>query len=139
MQKPQLLINIDVPDLAAAIVFYKTGLGFTLRRMLFEATVAEMESAAGRVFLIQHDAGSIAVTGTLIARDYSTHWTPVHLDIAVEDLDAAVARARAAGADLSVPISRHRFGDIARMRDPFGHGFCLIKFSDIGYDSEVST
>jgi Glyoxalase-like domain len=87
-----LIINIDVPDLKAGISFYETGLRFRLCRLLFERTVAEMECAAGRIFLIQRSAGAIAVPDTSIVRSYSNHWTPVHLDIAVTDLDAAVER-----------------------------------------------
>jgi hypothetical protein len=28
----------------------------------------------------------------------------------------------------------HRWGRIARMADPFGHGICFIKFLGCGYD-----
>jgi hypothetical protein len=61
-----LIINIDVPSLDRGILLYETGLSFRLRRLLFERTVAEMDSAAGRIFLIQHSAGAIAVPGTSI-------------------------------------------------------------------------
>ena len=40
---------------------------------------------------------------TAQTRDYGRHWTPVHLDIVVDDVDAAVARAVAAGATLEKP------------------------------------
>ncbi len=130
-----LIVNIDVADLEAGIAFYETGLGFKLRRRLFDGRVAEMTSPAGTVFLIEQAPGSPAVPGTTIARDYASHWTPVHLDIAVDDLDAAVARAEAAGARPSGAGAAQAFGRIAPMRDPFGHGFCLIEFSDRGYDA----
>jgi len=133
-----IIINIDVPDLNAGISFYETGLGFRLRRLFFERTVAEMESAAGRIFLIGHSAGAIAVPGTSIVRCYSNHWTPVHLDIAVTDLAKAVERVSAAGAVASGSITDQAFGRLAPMRDPFGHGFCLIEFNDVGYDAVVS-
>jgi predicted enzyme related to lactoylglutathione lyase len=133
-----LIINIDVPDLDAGISFYEIGLGFRLRRLLFEIDVAEMESAAGRIFLIQQSAGAIAVPGTSIVRGYSNHWTPVHLDIAVTDLAEAVERVSAAGAIASGSVTQHAFGRLAPMRDPFGHGFCLIEFNDLGYDAVVS-
>ncbi|MDZ3824625.1 MAG: VOC family protein, partial [Pseudoxanthomonas sp.] len=67
-------------------------------------------------------------------RDYSRHWTPVHLDIVVEDLDAALARALAAGARLERPVLEQRWGRLAPLADPFGHGFCLIQFLGRGYD-----
>jgi predicted enzyme related to lactoylglutathione lyase len=133
-----LIINIDVPDLGAGISFYATGLGFRLRRLLFERTVAEMESAAGRIFLIQHSDGTIAVPNASIIRSYSSHWTPVHLDIAVTDLATAVEKAIAAGAAAPSFVTEHPFGRLAPMRDPFGHGFCLIQFNDTGYDAVAS-
>jgi predicted enzyme related to lactoylglutathione lyase len=132
-----LIINIDVPDVKAGISFYEFGLSFKLRRLLFERTVADMESPAGRIFLIQKTAGAIAVPDTSIVRSYSNHWTPVHLDIPVSDLDAAVRRASVAGATASGSISEHAFGRLAPMRDPFGHGFCLIEFNEVGYDAVV--
>lgn len=132
-----LIINIDVPDLQAGIAFYEAGLGFTLRRTLFEDHVAELTSPAGPLFLLEQAPGSRAVPGTTITRDYAGHWTPMHLDIAVDDLDAAVARAAVAGARSSGPIRTQAYGRLAPMRDPFGHGFCLIQFSDRGYDAVV--
>ncbi|HEY9219667.1 MAG TPA: VOC family protein, partial [Phenylobacterium sp.] len=65
-------------------------------------------------------------------------WSPVHLDIAVEDLEAAVARAVAAGAVVETPIESAAWGRIAMLADPFGHGFCLIQFHGRGYD-EIAT
>ena len=135
---PSLIINIDVPDINAAVAFYECGLGFRFRRMLFDRSAAELDYAACRIFLIQKPAGSIAVPGTSKARDYSSHWTPVHLDLAVGNLEAAIATARAAGATASGSISRHAFGDLAPMRDPFGNGFCLIEFNVDGYDAVES-
>ncbi len=48
---------------------------------------------------------------------------------------AAVARATAAGAVLESPATVHSWGTIAMLADPFGHGFCLIEFSEQGYDA----
>jgi predicted enzyme related to lactoylglutathione lyase len=52
----------------------------------------------------------------------------------VEDLDAAVARAEAAGAALEAPVTTSAWGRLALMADPFGHGFCLLQFLGRGYD-----
>jgi predicted enzyme related to lactoylglutathione lyase len=67
-------------------------------------------------------------------RDFARHWTPVHLDLAVEDLEAAVRRAEAAGARLERPVVQRRWGRMANLADPFGHGFCLLQFQGRGYD-----
>ena len=47
-----LLANIDVPDLEAAIKFYRQALGFRLGRRLFEGTVAEMLGASSPICLL---------------------------------------------------------------------------------------
>ncbi len=128
----ELLVNIDVPDLERAIAFYRSALGFTLRRRLFAASVAEMAGGGCRLFLLEKPEGSPTGAGR---RTYARHWTPVHLDIAVEDLDAAVARALAAGAVKEGDTGRAAWGSIAHFADPFGHGFCLIEFTEAGYDA----
>jgi catechol 2,3-dioxygenase-like lactoylglutathione lyase family enzyme len=46
-----------------------------------------------------------------------------HLDIAVDDLDAGVARAKALGASTAAYQPQH---DVRVMLDPAGHPFCLF-------------
>ena len=63
----------------------------------------------------------------------------MHVDLVVEgDLEAAVERARAAGAVIEQPIASHAWGRIAMLADPFGHGICLLQFSALGYDAITS-
>lgn len=130
---PELLVNLDVPDLEAALAFYRDGLGFTLRRRV-GAGVLELEGAEVPVFLIAQPAAKAPFPGAP-ARDYRRHWTPVHMDLVVEDVDAAVARATAAGARLERGPEDHVWGRIAVLADPFGHGLCLLRFSEGGYDA----
>ena len=54
------------------------------------------------------------------------------------NLSAALARARSAGASLEGEVSTYKWGHIAVMADPFGHGFCLIEFLGRGYDEIAS-
>lgn len=129
----QVLINIDVDDLEAGVKFYRDGLGFVLRRYLFEHTVVELEAGATRVYLLQKAAGSKAADKISAGRDYARHWTPVHLDVAVDDLPAARDRALAAGALAEGGIRESSWGRLQSMSDPFGHGFCLLQFSESGY------
>lgn len=129
-----LLINVDVDDLDRAIDFYRAALGLTLKRRLFDDTVAEMAGASSPVFLLKKDAGSVALPGATSARDYGRHWTPVHLDVVVDDLEASVARAQAAGARREGDVQTYEWGRIAFMADPFGHGVCFLEFSDRGYE-----
>ena len=72
-----------------------------------------------------------------LKRDYRRHWTPVHLDVVVDDIDASVCRAVAAGAAMVSKIETHSWRKLALMADPFGHGLCLLHFIGRGYD-EIS-
>jgi len=129
-----LLVNIDVPDLAAAIAFYSEAFGLTVTRRL-GPSVAELESSSARLYLLEKAEGSVGAGRDL--RRYGRHWTPVHLDVVVDDLDAALARAVRAGASAETEIRNESWGRIAQLADPFGHGFCMIEFLGRGYDELV--
>ena len=73
-------------------------------------------------------------SGTTDRRSYGRHWTPVHLDFVVADIESAVQRAIAGGALLEGPIATQKWGRLAPMADPFGHGFCFVQFLGAGYD-----
>jgi catechol 2,3-dioxygenase-like lactoylglutathione lyase family enzyme len=94
MAPPELLVNVDVPDLARAVAFYRDGLGLTFVRRLFGGTVAELAGTSARFFLLEKAAGTTPAATVATPRDYARHWTPVHLELAVDDVDAAVRRAR---------------------------------------------
>ncbi|HEV8717264.1 MAG TPA: VOC family protein [Candidatus Binatia bacterium] len=133
----ELLANIDVDDLEKAIEFYGRALGLRLGRRLGDG-IAEMLGASSPLYLLAKPAGNAASASTQQRRDYQRHWTPVHLDFVVVDIQAAVQKAKAAGARLEGEIQTHKWGHIANMADPFGHGFCLIEFQGRGYDEIVS-
>ena len=132
---PRIIVNIDVDDLARGIAFYRDALGLRLVRHLFEGRIAELTDGTTLVHLLTKPAGSPAISGGPPARDYARHWTPVHADFVVEDLDAAVERARAAGVTQEGSIREGAWGRIASFSDPFGHGICLIELSARGYDA----
>jgi len=129
-----LLINIDVPDLDAAIEFYGKGMGLTPARRLFEGTVAEMTGAPAPIYLMEKEAGTPPASTVPQGRDYRRHWTPTHLDFVVEDLDAALSRALSAGARLEGNVETFNWGRQAVMSDPFGNGVCLVQWLNRGYD-----
>ncbi len=130
----RMLTNIDVDDLDEAVAFYRGALGLRLDRMLFEGTVAELGGAASPIYLSVKEAGSRANVVGSQTRDYARHWTPVHLDFVVDDLEPAVERAREAGAKQEGEIQAFEWGRQANLSDPFGHGFCLVQFVGRGYD-----
>jgi lactoylglutathione lyase len=126
---PSMLVNIDVPDLAAAERFYVAAFGLAPTRRF--PGVVELGGGPFLIHLLHKAEGSITAGE---ARRYGRHWTPLHLDILVADLDAAVERALDAGAVLEQPARTQVWGRIALMADPFGHGFCLIELLNRGYD-----
>jgi predicted enzyme related to lactoylglutathione lyase len=126
---------VDVDDLDKAITFYTRAMGLRLGRRSGDDW-AEMLGASSTVDLLAKGSGTVPCPGPAV-RSYSRHWTPVHLDFVVTDLDEKVQRATAAGAVLERDIEAHEWGRMANFADPFGHGFCLIEFSGRGYDAIV--
>lgn len=132
-------ICFDVPDLDRAIAFYVRGLGLRPGRRN-GSHWAELLGAPCPIDLLPVDDGSPASSdpglqaGDVPRRDFSRHWTPVHLDVVVRDLEAAVERAVSAGARLERPIVVRKWGRMANLADPFGHGICLLAFQGRGYD-----
>ena len=134
---PKLLVNIDVPDLEPAIEFYTRAFDLRLARRLGPAA-AELVGGEAPVYLLEKPATTNPFAGSTEQRHYRRHWTPVHLDFGVRDLDAAVAQAQAAGAVREGEIEARAWGRIAYFADPFGNGFCLIHFTPGGYDHLVA-
>ena len=130
----EMIVNIDVDDLAKAVAFYSHALDLRMARRLFDGSVVEMTGASSKIHLLAKAPGSAASSQADIPRSYRRHWTPVHLDFAVEDVESAANRAVAAGATLEGEIQTFNWGRIAILSDPFGHGFCLLQFAGTGYD-----
>jgi predicted enzyme related to lactoylglutathione lyase len=126
-----IIINIDVPELEPAIRFYTAALGLEHTRTL-DDDVAELRGATATIFLLCKERGSTAVESPPIEREYARHWTPVHFDSVVDDVDAAAARAVAAGARRETGHVDWRGSRCISFSDPFGHGFCFIQFERNG-------
>lgn len=131
----RLIVNIDVPNLDSAIQFYTMGLGCELRRTLFETTIAEVLLDDAPIYLIEQKEGTKPYPGAERGRTFKRHWTPVHLDVVVTDIKSAVVRALKAGAAQAGELSNNSWGVLAPLSDPFGHGICLVEFSEKGYDT----
>ena len=129
---PDLLVNVDVDDLEKAIAFYCAAFGLTVGRRFGSGAIELLGSPAAIYLLVKAPGSPAWLHGQ--RRDYSRHWTPVHLDFVVDDVSAAIERATAVGARLEAPVKSSKWGDLALMADPFGHGFCLIQFRGRGYD-----
>ena len=132
-----VLANIDVDDLARASDFYCSALGLRVGRR-FGNSAVELLGGSAAIYLLEKGSGTLPAQDSLGRREYIRHWTPVHLDFVVPDLQPALTQARNAGASLEGDVRTHNWGRIAVMADPFGHGFCLIEFLAGGYDEIAS-
>lgn len=131
---PGMLLNIDVPDMTAAVQFYTSALGLTVGRR-FDADFVELLGSSAPIYLLKKDAGTSIGPAGGDTRRYERHWSPIHPDFLVEDMDAAIARAVDAGAVQEGETRDAAYGKLAMFADPFGHGFCLIEFNEEGYDA----
>jgi len=118
-------VSIDVPDLARGVAFYEAAFGFTKLREPVPG-VAVLRAGESTLCLLAKPAGSKPYPDATDPRHSDRHWTPVHLDIHVDDLPAALARAVAAGAIVEQQFDHAGHGAAAFCSDPFGHGFCLL-------------
>ena len=131
-----LLVNIDVDDLDKATGFYCAAFDLRVGRR-FEGA-AELLGASAPIYLLSKAPGTQPVPGSGDKRRYERHWTPVHLDFVVDDVEQARERAQAAGATPESGIESYAWGRLALLADPFGNGFCLLQFTGRGYD-EIAT
>ena len=102
-----LLVNLDVDDLDKAVRFYSSVFGLRVGRRL-GAVGLEMLGCSSPIYLLERSATAPAEPGSQV-RTYRRHWTPVHLDFIVDEIEAAVERAVLAGALLESP-SRYSGG-----------------------------
>jgi PhnB protein len=117
---PSLSPYLIVRDGAAAIEFYQKVFGATLRMKLDapggRVGHAELEIGNGLVML----ADEHPEIGARGPRAFGG--SPVGLHLYIEDVDAVVARAVAAGATLVHPVENKFYGDrMGTIEDPFGH------------------
>lgn len=127
-----LLINLDVPHLGAAETAYAAAFGLHPARR-FGGEVTEMLGGPVPFYLLHKPSGSVAVDDA--ARRYERHWMPMHLDMVVDDVDAALARAEAVGFRREGGVRDQIWGRIVQIADPWGHGWCLLQFVGRGYDA----
>jgi predicted enzyme related to lactoylglutathione lyase len=132
-----LRVCVDVDDLERGVAFYTRALGLVVGRRL-GAEWVELLGARVPVDLLARAAGTRASPAAEATRDYRRHWTPVHLDLVVTDLEAALRRALDAGATIERDVQRFAWGRLASLADPFGHGLCLLEFRGRGYDEVVA-
>ena len=129
----QFLVNIDVDNLEKAARFYQSSFGLKVGRH-FGTNGVEMLGGSTPINLLIKAAGTAPASLKVDVRSYERHWTPVHLDFVVEDIESAVQKALNAGAKLEGSVTTYSWGKLALMADPFGHGFCFLQFLGRGYN-----
>lgn len=123
--RPSVHVSIDVPDLAAGLRFYGSVFGFVETARPFP-TMAVLDANNVTVCMHQKAGGTASSAGSADARRYERHWTPVHLDLHVHDLDAVLSRVRAEGGQVERELRTQGPKPVAFCSDPFGNGFCVI-------------
>ncbi len=119
-------ISVDVPNLVDAVQFYVSAFGFSKVSEPVPGVVV-LRAGNTEICLLEKRAGSRPSSRTQETRRYERHWTPVHLDIHVDNLRAALTKALAAGATQEQLFENTEHGSAAFCSDPYGHGFCLIE------------
>jgi len=125
---------VEVSDLDQALAFYVGGIGLHETRR-FTPHWVELGGARIPIHLLTRPDEEFTAGAAPLRRDWARHWTPVHLDFVVTDLEAAVDRAVAAGGRLDREIVDHHYWRMANIGDPFGNGVDLIEFAEGGYDA----
>lgn len=119
-------VSIDVPRLDDGLRFYRDALGLSeIARPM--ATYVVLACGDAQIGLIEKAAGSRPAPGSDDVRRYERHWTPVHIDFHVDDYDAFLAKAVAAGATCEQKYDGGQGRPpVAFCSDPFGNGFCVL-------------
>jgi predicted enzyme related to lactoylglutathione lyase len=119
-------ICIDVPDMARGVRFYSDAFGFAKVSEPYPG-VAVLKAGAMAITLLEKGEQSKPSPNTRDVRHYDRHWTPVHLDFHVTNLEAALEKAVRAGAIKEEFFENAGHGSIWFCADPFGNGFCLLE------------
>ena len=120
----EVSVSIDVSDMEKAVLFYTKALGCS------EIRVGEGTTKLGadnvNIFLLKKESESNPlITGTS-SRNYERHWTPVHLDFYVSEIEKIVSLVKELGG-ASEGSQSGDWGAVEFCSDPFGNGFCLCK------------
>jgi len=118
-------VSVDVGDLERATNFYENALSCTLKKRYSE-TWAVISIGDIDIHLLEKEEGSMGAAAQ--KRDYGRHWTPVHLDFGVEDVETISNLVERHGGAVE-GIEKTDAADIAFCADPYGNGFCLIRES----------
>jgi predicted enzyme related to lactoylglutathione lyase len=118
-------VSIDVPNLQRGLGFYGSVFGFVETARPFP-TMAILDANNVTVCMHEKSEGTKSSPRGAEVRRYERHWTPVHLDLHVPDLDAVLTKVRAEGGTIENEFRTQGPKPVAFCSDPFGNGFCVI-------------
>jgi predicted enzyme related to lactoylglutathione lyase len=118
-------VSIDVPQLDDGIRFYGSVFGFVEIARPFP-TMAVLDANNLTVCMHERAGGTRSSAEGAELRRYERHWTPVHLDLHVHELDAVLSKVRAEGGAVESEFRTQGPRPVAFCSDPFGSGFCVI-------------
>lgn len=123
--RPTVHVSIDVPSLDDGLRFYCSVFGFVEKARPFP-TMAILDANNVTVCMHEKAAGTKSSTGGAEVRRYERHWTPVHLDLHVSDIHAALDKLRSEGGVVEDEFLTGGPKPAAFCSDPFGNGLCII-------------
>jgi len=135
---PEVHVYVEVDDLDRALEFYVGGLGLHEQRRL-TPTWVELAGAQAPIHLLARPEPTFESGDHVLHKDFARHWTPVHLDFAVDDLDTALDRALSAGGTLERTVDYPGLWRMAALADPAGNGVDLIQITEGAYDKLTQT
>ena len=127
---PPLLPYLTVSDGAAAIEFYKKAFGAAEHEVHHAPGSTKIMNAHlsinGGVFMLSDDFSE--QFGGTSSTPEALGGSPVTLHLQMEDVDAAWAKAVAAGAIVTMPLADQFWGDrYGQLKDPFGHKWSMAQ------------
>lgn len=125
--EPKISISIDVAEMEKASLFYSEALGCKKVRNGDDITVLSADNAT--IYLLKKESGTNPLLSGTATRNYERHWTPVHLDFVVDNIDEVLALVLKNGGSHEGGESGD-WGSIAYCSDPFGNGFCLVVMNE---------
>ena len=123
---PQISISIDVSNMEKALSFYANALACSVQRNGSE--ISKLSTDNVDIFLLEKASGSNPLPIGTDSRNYDRHWTPVHLDFSVDNIEQSLIAVLEFGGSHEGSESGD-WGSIAYCADPFGNGFCLCQIT----------
>jgi len=123
----KISICIDVSSKQVAIPFYTQALGFEFVNENDE--YVQLSANGQTIYLGEKSQGSNPLIEGEAVRNFDRHWTPVHLDISVDDITKCIGQILKLGGKVEGEKNGD-WGSIAFCADPFGNGFCIMQLNE---------